>query len=291
MMATLAPLAAHSQTAPDRMRFEWLGGVLMQGDMAQATFQLDTTPFGGILISRTGGGLDVVPSFSFGLRSTYRLKERVCLQGTWMHSEGSYRVRFPALSSEPGDFNLEALLLAGTDFQGAAGTRAESATSLAKTDCYLAGARYEWPVLNRRLYPFFSLGGGIFRQRSGAPVFHVTYEGDQPANVTLAELSGVDPLEGSGISVFTIDSTDILVGAGAGVRASVSSRWGVDVELNDLMRMNADLTSIDASSTPPPDANVGRLWQTTFAGRKGLIHNWSMQVALTYAIWPFGSPR
>jgi hypothetical protein len=290
-MAAFAPVVAHSQTAPDRMRFEWLGGVLKQGDLAGATFQLDATPFGGIVISRTGGALDVVPSFSAGLRTTYRLNERVSLQGSWQHSEGRYRVLFPALSSDPGEFNLEALLLAGTDFTGSPGTRAESATSTAKTDCYLAGARYEWPVLNRWMYPFFSLGGGIFRQRSGAPVFHISYEGDQPASTTLAELSGVDTFTGTGISVFNIDSTDILVGAGAGVRTSVSPRWGVDVELTDMMRVNADLTSIDAASTPPPDASIGRLWQTTFAGRKGLIHNWSIQAALTYSIWPFGAPR
>ena len=60
--ALLCPLAAGAQTAPDRVRFEWLGGVLFQGSMASATFQLDTTPFGGILIEREGGSLDVDPS-------------------------------------------------------------------------------------------------------------------------------------------------------------------------------------------------------------------------------------
>lgn len=292
--AMLWPLAAGAQTAPDRLRFEWLGGVLFQGSMASASFQLDTTPFGGILIERTGGSLDVDPSFSFGLRPSYRIGQRLSLEGTWLHSEGRYRVLFPARASDPGDFDLEALLLAGFDFQtgqGGGGPRAESALSIAKTDFYLGSVRYEIPTMGRWLYPFASLGTGVFRQRSDGNVFRLQYSGSEPAGQQLQAMSGIDPLDRAGISLFSIDTTEWLVGVGAGARASISPRWGVEVELSDLMRMNADLSYIDASSTPPPDVDSFRLYQTTFSGTNGLIHNWGVQLAVNYALWPYGSPR
>jgi hypothetical protein len=292
-VALVMPHGVSAQTAPDRMRFEWLGGVLFQGNLASATFQLDTTPFGGVVIQRSGGALDVDPSFSYGLRASYRYTERVSLQGTWLHSEGRYRVLFPALSTDPGDFDLEALLLAGFDFQTGTtgGQRAESALSIAKTDFYLASFRYEIPVMRRWLYPYASLGAGIFRQRSDGSVFRLQFERDEPPGITLSEMSGVDPLGQVGISIFSIDSTDWLLGVGAGARASISPRWGVEAELTDFIRLNADLTDIDASSTPPPDASTFRLYQTTFAGEKGLIHNWGVQLAVNYSLWPSGAPR
>ena len=290
----LWPLAARAQTAPDKVRFEWLGGVLFQGSMASATFQLDTTPFGGILISRTGGSLDVDPSFSYGLRSTYRLQPRFSLEATWLHSEGRYRVLFPAEATEAGDFDLEALLLAGFDFQTGqtgGGSRAQSALSLAKTDFMLGGLRYEIPALDRWLFPYASLGAGVFRQRSDGNVFHLEFEGDVPSNITLGEMSGQDPLASAGISIFSINSPDWLLGVTGGARASISPRWGVEVELSDLVRMNADLTHIDATSTPPPDVDSFRLYQTTFEGVDGIIHNWAVHLAVNYAVWPYGSPR
>ena len=185
-------------------------------------------------------------------------------------------------------------LLAGFDFQtglGGSGTHAESALSLAKTDFILGSVRYEIPSMERWLFPYASLGTGVFRQRSDGNVFHLEFSGDQPDNITLQEMAGGDPLASAGISMFSIDSTDWLVGVTGGARASISARWGLEVELSDLIRMNADLSHIDDSSTPPPDVDSFRLYQTTFEGVQGVIHNWAVQIAVNYAVWPYGSPR
>ena len=290
LIAVLVPLPALAQVKPDQVRFEWLTGLLLHGSMADVTFQLDTTPFGGVLIQRNGGTLDVDPSFSYGARVSYRLSERVEVLGSWLHSEGRYRVKFPALATEAGDFDLEALLLAGFDFTGPQ-TRVGHATSLAKTDVYLATLRYDFPLMRRHLFPFVTGGAGLYRERSAGNIFSLEFAHEVPASVQIAELAGVDPLSGSGISTFTIDSTDLLASLGVGLRASISDRWGVQVEGQDLLRVNADLSYIDASSTAPPDAAAFRLYQTTFKGSKGIIHNPSITVAVNYALWPYGSPR
>jgi hypothetical protein len=286
-LALLVSATASAQTLPDRVRVELVSGVLFQGSMAEAEFQLDTTPFGGVLITRTGGHLDVDPSFSYGLRSTYRLHERLQLVGSWLHSEGRYRVTFPALASDEGDFDLEALLLAGFDFTAGQGARVSSAMSLAKSDFYAAGMEYELPILHRRFFPYATIMGGIFTQKSDGDVFQLEYEGDVPPSLGI----GAGPLERSGISVFQIDSTDLLLTVGGGIRASLGQKWGVHLSLQDMMRMNADLTHIDAASTDPPDVNRFRLYQTVFRGTDGLIHNLGIQVALSYSTWPFGAPR
>jgi hypothetical protein len=279
-----------AQTKTDLVRFEWLSGLLLHGTMADVTFQLDTTPFGGVLIERSGGTMDVDPAFAYGLRASYRLGPRFQILGSWLHSEGRYRVLFPALAQDEGDFDLEALLLAGFDFAGPQ-TRVAHATSLSKTDVYAATLRYEFPVLDAKLFPFFSAGGGIYRERSDGNVFRLDFAGEVPASIQIAALAGVDPLAGSGISVFSIDATDVLVSLGGGLRASISEKWGVQFEIEDLIRVNADLTHLDATSTPPPDATSFRLYQTTFRGRDGIIHNPSVRVALNYALWPFDEPR
>ncbi len=282
--------AASAQTRTDRVRFEWLGGLLMHGTMADVDFVLDTTPFGGVLVQRNGGTLDVDPSFAYGLRTSYRLGPRVQVLASWLHSEGRYRVQFPALAQDEGNFDLEALLLAGFDFTGPQ-TRVSHATSLAKTDIYAAQVRYEFPVLHSRMFPFVSAGGGIYRERSDGNVFRLEFEREVPASFQIADLAGVDPLAGTGISLFSIDATDILVSLGVGLRASIGRNWGVQIEAEDLMRLNADLTHLDATSTPPPDPDAFRLYQTTFAGRDGLIHNPSVRIALNYALWPYDEPR
>lgn len=286
----LAAGPAPAQTRTDLVRFEWLGGLLMHGGMADVNFVLDTTPFGGVIVERSGGTLDVDPAFAYGLRASYRLGPRVQVLGSWLHSEGRYRVQFPALAQDEGNFDLEALLLAGFDFTGPQ-TRVSHATSLAKTDIYAASVRYEIPVLDSRMFPFFSAGGGIYRERSDGNVFRLEFEGEVPASVQIADLAGVDPLAGTGISLFSIDATDILVSVGIGLRASIAKNWGVQIEAEDLMRVNADLAYLDATSTPPPNPEVFRLYQTTFSGQDGLIHNPSVRIALSYAVWPFDEPR
>lgn len=281
---------AQAQTKTDLVRFEWLSGLLLHGTMADVTFQLDTTPFGGVLIERGGGTLDVDPAFAYGVRASYRLGPRIQVLGSWLHAEGRYRVLFPALAQDEGDFDLEALLLAGFDFTGPQ-TRVAHATSLSKTDIYAATLRYEFPLLGARMFPFFSAGGGIYRERSDGNVFRLEFDGELPAGVQIADLAGVDPLANTGISLFAIDATDILVSVGAGLRASISERWGVQIEAEDLIRVNADLTYLDATSTPPPDPEIFRLYQTEFRGADGLIHNPSIRIALNYALWPFDEPR
>lgn len=290
LVALLMSSEAVGQTLPDRVRVELVSGVLFQGSMAEAAFQLDTTPFGGVLIQRDGGSLDVDPSFSYGLRSTYRLTEKLQIIGSWLHSEGRYRVTFPALATEEGDFDLEALLLAGFDFT-IAGSRVASAMSIAKSDFYTAGVEYELPILRRRFFPYMTLAGGIFTQKSDGNVFQLEFDGDVPASLQIAERLGFGSLAGSGISIFAIDSTDWLATVGGGIRASLGEKWGVHLAVHDMMRLNADLSQIDAYSTPPPDVDTFRLYQTVFDGKEGLIHNVGVQVAVSYATWPFGAPR
>jgi hypothetical protein len=280
---------AAAQTQPDLVRVEWLTGVLFHGDQAEATFALDATPFGGILIERSGGGLDVDPSLSYGLRLSYRLSNRLQVLGSWQHSEGRYRVTFPAESRDEGDFDLEALLLAGFDFT--IGSRVESAMAIAKTDAYVAALRWEVPALRRHLFPFLSAGAGLYTESSGGDVFRMEFEGTVPAWAQIAERSGTNALAGQGISIFSIDSKDALVTLGGGFRASLGPRWGVELEVEDWVRLNPDLSHLDAASTPPPDVETFRLYQTTFQGGDGLIHNIGIHAAVNYAVWPFDAPR
>lgn len=291
-IALLAATAASAQTQPDRLRVEFQTGVLFQGSLADAAFVLDTTPFGGTVIERGGGSLDVDPSLSFGLRTTYRIAERLQIVGAWMHSEGRYRVQFPALATEEGDFDLEALILAGFDFQLGPNARAASAMSVAKSDFYSAGVEYDLPILQRRFFPYAVVTGGIFTQKSDGDVIQLEFQGDVPAGNRLqALIAGGTGLESAGLSVFQIDSSDLLVTVGGGIRASLGGKWGAHLSVTDMIRLNADLSDLNAESTPPPDAASFRLYQTTWDGTEGLIHNFGVQLALSYAAWPYGAPR
>lgn len=290
LVSALAAVPASAQSEKDLARFEWVGGLLMHGSMADVAFQLDTTPFGGILIERSGGSLDVDPAFSFGLRTSYRLSPRTELLASWMHAEGRYRVLFPALAQDQGDFDLEALLLSIFDFAGPE-LDVSSAAALSKTDVYALTARYEFPILEGRMRPFLSGGAGIYRERSDGPVFHLDFAGELPASVQILQRTGSDLMEAVGVSRFSVDATDPVVSVGGGMRASIGKRWGVQFEAEDLVRLSADLSSIDDSSTPPADALSGRVMSTTFQGTKGVIHNPSVRIALDYAFWPWGAPR
>jgi len=285
----LSPAAA--QKATDLVRFEWITGFLSQGTMASADFVLDATPFGGPVIERTDGSLDVDPSLWFGLRGTYRMGDRLSLAGSWMHSRGHWRVQFPALASVTGNFDLEGLILAGQDFTSQPGVRAERAMSDAVTDVYLATASYEFPILRGWAYPMFSAGAGILTQKSDGDVIRLEYEGSLPSNIESAENLGINPLAASGLSVFSIDETNWVVSFGTGIRASLSDRWGVTVQLEDLVRMNADLSEMAAASTPAPNADEGRVYSTTFRPKDGMIHNFAMRLSVNYSLWPYRTPR
>jgi hypothetical protein len=112
-----------------------------------------------------------------------------------------------------------------------------------------------------------------------------------PSRIETAENVGLSPAGASGLSVFRIDSSDWAMSVGGGLRVALSSRWGADLEIEDVVRMNANLTDIDATSTPPPDQTVGRVYSTTFAGKDGTIHNFGIRLSVNYAVWPFGTPR
>lgn len=283
---------APAQTESDRVRFEWVTGFLMQGSVADADFILDSSPFGGPIIERSDGSLDVDPSLWFGLRGTYRLARRVSVSASWMHSRGRWRVQFPAQASIAGNFDLEGLILAGEDFVTAEpGVRAESAMSDAVTDVYLATATYEFPILKGWAHPMFSVGGGLLTQKSDGDVIRLQYETIVPSRIESAENLGFNPLSASGLSVFSIDETNWVLSFGLGMRASISGRWGVAVQLEDIVRMNADLSEIEGVSTPPPDPDIGRLYSTTFDPVDGLIHNFAVRLSLNYALWPYRTPR
>jgi hypothetical protein len=280
--------AATAQQAPERARFEFVSGVLLSGAIANADFAADFSSFGGALIRRSGGTLDVDPSVWYGVRGSYRINERLSLSGTWMHSRGRFRVQFPALASVSGNFDLEGLLLAGDDF-GIGG--AEQAMSDAITDVYLASASWEFPVLERWALPYLTLGGGIYTQRSDGNVIAFEYEGDLPPFVEALDNVGMTQAEVLGLSVFGVRETNPVLAFGAGVRVSLAERWGINVRFEDLMRLGVDLTEIDASSTPPPDPDAFILYSTTFRGKKGSVHNYGIQFSLNYSLWPWGAPR
>jgi len=287
--AVAAPVSA--QTERDLLRFEWVSGLYIQGTMADAKFSFDTTPFGGILVEREGGTLDVDPTFWYGLRTSYRLTNRWSLDVSWMHAQAAYRVEFPAEAQDQGNFDLEGLILGTFDFQSQVNGELASATSDARIDAYLVSARWETPVLRRWAFPYLTYGVGIYRQKSSDYVFRSDYKTDPPAVFESLFAQGGDPLEIIGISRFGIDATDYLVSVGGGFRASLSDRWGADFEVEDLVQVGADFTDIDASSTPPTDPENSRLFSTTFEGHKGLIHNLAFRLSLTYAFWPADRPR
>jgi hypothetical protein len=282
-----------AQTQPFRWTADLYTGVLAQGSLASADFIADFSNFGGVVVQRSGGSLDVVTSAIFGIRGGYRLSDRFHVTARWGHSEGRYRISFPAQASDPGDFNLEGLILGAFDFQYAGSdTRPESALSLAVTDVYLAAIRYEVPTLNRWLFPFVTVGGGIFTQRSQGDVIEATFQGPVPAQWQIAEIAGGNPLTASGLSAFKINSKDLLVSIGAGFRASIGRKWGVSLEIEDLVRLSPDLDSLNGlGELDPPDPSVGEFWATAFQPTDGSIHNLSVQVAATYALWPYGTRR
>ncbi len=283
---------AQAQVKPDLLRIEWVSGIFIQGDMASAAFEFDTTPFGGVAVEREDGSLDVDPAFLYGLRTDYRLSNRFSLSGSWMHAVGQYRVEFPALATDPGNFDLEGLILGMFDFVASDDGRLSSAMSDARIDVYQAALRYEIPLLGRWAFPYVTAGSGLYTQKSDGAVIRSQYEEDPPVFFETLIAAGQDPLQGVGISRFTIDQKNWILSFGGGIRASMSDRWGVDLQFEDIVQMGADFTDIDASSTPPADAiNSGRLFSTTFVGNEGAIHNFTLRFALNYAFWPSGSRR
>ena len=292
-LVLLLPAASWAQLEPEKWRVEALSGYLTQGEVADASFAWDFTNFGGAADTRTGGFLDVDPALWFGLRATRRLNERLSVNASWMNSKAKYRVQFPAEASVEGNFDLEGMLLATSDFgsQQTGTGRAESAMSQAITNLLLVSATFEWTALERWAYPYVSLGGGVWDQYSDGDVIQFEYETDVPANVQDAESFGINTVEQQGLSVFTVDQRNPVVSIGAGCRVSLGNKWGVDVQVEDVVRLGTDYEYLNDVSTPPPDPTQGRFFQTEFQGKSGVVHNFGFRIGIAYAVWPYGRPR
>ncbi len=100
---------------------------------------------------------------------------------------------------------------------------------------------------------------------------------------------------------------------GGGFRVSLGQKWGVDVEIEDVVRFGVDMSYLNGTldrcevlppddpantdpncgpGTPDPDPDSFRLYSTTWQGDAStVIHNFGFRFALTYSVWPFGAPR
>jgi opacity protein-like surface antigen len=294
ILAVLLPAEASAQVAPERVRFEWLTGFLVQGTVGTASFSADLSGFqNGQLVERDEGIVDVDPAFWNGIGATYRLNSRFIVGASWMHSAARYRVQFPAQASDPGNFDLEGYLLASADwtslFQG--GDPPERAMSDAVTDAFLLSGTVEIPLQSRRVFPYAKLGLGVFRQSSQGTVFDMVYGSNPPLFVRQLEAAGLTVEEDAfGVPLFQVRETNALVSLGAGVRVSVTDRWAVGVHLEDLVRINPDLSEFEVSSREP-DVEAGRVFSTTLSPVSGSVHNFGVRLSASYSLWPLGVPR
>jgi hypothetical protein len=285
---------AAAQRDPERARLEWITGFLVQGDLAEASFTADFGPFGGVQVEREQGTFTVDPALWYGVQGTWRVGEHLSLAGSWMHSRGRFQIEFPSLGSTEGIFDLEGLLLATLDFvsQQTQTAEAERAMSDALTDVYLATATWEFPSLNRWLFPYLRAGGGIFQQKSEGNVIQFEFNGPIPPSVEQEEGVNGQPVESAwGLSIFRIDETNPVLSLGGGFRASLGRQWGVDASVETLTRFGVDTTYLDDVGTPPPDPSQFRFYSTSFTGKNGTVSNVGVRVSLTYALWPYGAPR
>jgi hypothetical protein len=287
------PAAVRAQPDPGRVRFEWAAGYVNTGTLGEVDFDFDASGFGGLVVSRDGGTLDVDPALWYGAKGSYRLTRRFSVAASWMHSEARYRATFPALASIDGVLDLEGYILATQDFAfgGNPDQRPAAAMAVALSDLYMVSATYEFSALNGWMSPFFTLGAGLFTQRSDGRVISLEFGRSVPEAYQTATNLGADPLSAVGLSSFVIDDTDPAVSLGAGLRVAVAERWSVHMQVEDVARLGADLTYIDASSTPAPDISQGRLFSTRFRGAEGTVHNFAVRVGIDYALWPFSRPR
>jgi hypothetical protein len=293
---TLTPLHAGAQRPMDLIRFHGIGGVLQQGNLASAEFIADFSGFpDGSITTRTNGALDVDPSFWGGIEGTYRLNKHFSVGASWMHSRGRLRVTFPALSRDPGEFDLEGFVLAASDFQQQifGGSRAERAMSDALTDFFLVSAKYELSPVKNIFFPYGTIGGGLMRQVSDGPVFRIEYEGALPAPAEFIEPQGGDwERDGFGLPHIFLDETNAVATIGGGIRVALGSKWSADVQLEDLIRIKPGLESLEGS-VPPPNLNESlRVFAVTVTPEEAnLIHNFGIRVSFGYALWPYGAPR
>jgi hypothetical protein len=292
LLAQVGPAAA--QWAPDLLRVQLVSGILMQGDFGEADLVADFTDFTEAAYTvRNNGSMDVDPSPLMGLEVTYRLKERITLGASYLHSRGHYRAQWDSQSEDGGTFDLESFLLMTLDWvaQTQGSSRPIQAMSNAMTDIYMGSVAYELPLLRRYLFPYLTAGVGLFRQQSDGTVIRFDWEGAPPAFKEQLDLVGLSVEEdGFGVPLFNVDETNFLTSFGAGARVSITKRWGAEIRIEDLIRWGVKNDGIEAS-TPPPDRQGGRVFSMTTRSKDGAIHNLSARIALIYAFWPFGAPR
>jgi hypothetical protein len=298
LLSWLVP-QAWAQRPLDLVRIHGTGGFLLQGNVGTSDFTADFSNFGQGVIQRTNGKLDVDPSFWGGIEGTYRLTRRLSVGASWMHSRGRLRVTFPALSRDPGDFDLEGFVLAASDFlqQSAfGGSRPERAMSDALTDVYMGSATYELPGLYKIFFPYATVGLGMFRQVSEGPVFKLEYEGALPPAAEIVTLAGGNwEREAFGLPELFIDETNMVASLGGGVRAALGSKWSAEVRIEDLIRISPGLENLQGSVPLPDPDDPGaafRVFSVSVApSDAALIHNFGVRLSLGYAVWPYGAPR
>ncbi|MGH2571773.1 MAG: hypothetical protein ACRDGR_11130 [bacterium] len=285
---------AAAQRGPEKVRIEWITGLLRQGDLAEASLTADFGALGGGAFHRDQGTLSVDAAILYGLQGTWRVGEHLSFAGSWTHSRGRFQIEFPSLGSTEGTFDLEGLLLASLDFQSQQlqTAEAERAMTDAVTDIYLTTATWEFPSLNRWLFPYLRAGGGIFQQKSVGNVIQFEFNGPLPPQVEQEEGVAGQPIETAwGLSIFQVDETNPVLSLGGGFRASLGRQWGVDTSIETLTRFGVDTTYLNDVGTPPPDPSMFRFFSTSFAGKTGTVNNLGVRVSLTYALWPDGAPR
>ena len=285
---------ATAQLSPELLRFQWVSGLLMQGTVATGEMISDFTEFvESGYTERSGGELSVDTALMNGLEVSYRLSSRFTVGASWLNSRARYRLEFPALSSDPGNFDFESFLLMTADwvqdFSG--GSRPTRGMADAVTDMFFANVTYEIPILQRRLFPYWTLGAGIFRQKSDGSVFQLDYAGDPPPFYETLDIFGLSAEERAyGVPVFEASETNPLVVAGMGARVSFSGRWSAELRLEDLIRLAPDLSEFDVG-TPDPDPEQGPVFGLTLRPEEGMVHNFGVHVSLAYSLWPYGAPR
>lgn len=293
LVLQVSPAAA--QLSPELLRFQWVSGILVQGNLATGEMISDFTEYVESGYSaRTGGELSVDTALFSGIEVSYRLSSRITVGASWLHSRARYRLEFPALASDPGKFDFESFLLMSADwlqdFTG--GSRPTRAMSDAVTDMVFANVTYEIPIFERKFFPYWTLGAGVFRQSSDGTVFRLDYEGDPPPFYEYMEILDVSAEEVLyGVPLFRLSETNALITAGMGVRVSFSSRWSAELRLQDFIRVSPGLSHANVGTLPLESPQEGQLFSLALRPEEGMIHNFGVHVSLAYSLWPFGAPR
>ncbi len=296
----VSPAAA--QLAPELLRFQWVSGILTQGKLASGYMISDFTEYvESGYTRRPDGELSVDTALFNGIEVSYRLGERFTVGASWLHSRARYRLQFPAQSSDPGNFDFESFLLMAADWLNdfTGGTRPTRAMTDAVTDMVFANVTYEIPILERKLFPYWTLGAGVFRQSSDGTVFRFDYEGDPPPFYENLEIFGLSAEEDVyGVPLFGLNETNALINVGMGMRVSFSDRWSAELRLQDFIRVDPDLSETNIGEFDPDEEPLklplppqGQLFSLAMRPEEGMVHNFGVHVSLAYSLWPFGTPR